>query len=212
MHSGIWAALPVKELSRAKQRLAACLSPAERRLLVLAMLQSTSEALAPSIPANQTIVVSSDPEVLEWARNRDLCAQRQISQGLNHAIGEVEQAVMRAGGEVFLVVLPDLPLLVPADIHQMLLCLDGTRQVVLAAGQRGGTHALAIQPPGWLRFAFGPDSLQRHAAAVLAQGGKLSHYTTPGLSFDVDTVDDLKLALEVRPELRRHLAALLPAA
>ena len=46
MSSGIWAVVPVKETEGAKQRLAAALSPAQRRTLVLTMLEDVLAALA----------------------------------------------------------------------------------------------------------------------------------------------------------------------
>jgi 2-phospho-L-lactate/phosphoenolpyruvate guanylyltransferase len=42
----LWAVVPVKELDRAKQRLAALLSPKLRRALMLAMLDDVLAALA----------------------------------------------------------------------------------------------------------------------------------------------------------------------
>jgi 2-phospho-L-lactate/phosphoenolpyruvate guanylyltransferase len=203
LNRDIWAALPVKSLSQAKRRLMTCLSPADRRVLVLAMLQTTTESIVPFVAANQIVVVSPDPQVLNWAAERGLCPQQQSGRGLNNAIHQVERDVMRAGGDVFLVVLPDLPLLTPVDVEQLLRRLDSAHQVVLGVGQRGGTHALAIRPPGWLRFAFGPRSYECHVTKVLADGGTVVRYGSPGLSFDVDSADDLRFALQMRPELLR---------
>ena len=43
---GVWAVVPVKELDRAKERLAAVLPPERRRALMLAMLEDVLTALA----------------------------------------------------------------------------------------------------------------------------------------------------------------------
>jgi 2-phospho-L-lactate/phosphoenolpyruvate guanylyltransferase len=197
----VWVALPVKSLLWAKHRLSACLSPDERRTLVLALLLTTVESVEPFVPAEQMVVVSPDAQVLSWAEARGLCALPQSCRGLNNAVRQVEHAAIRAGAAALLVLLPDLPLVTPADVQQMLLRLQLSHQVVIAPGQRGGTHALAIRPPGWLRFAFGPGSYERHVARALAAGADLAHYESPGLSLDIDTADDLRLALQARPEL-----------
>src|ERR1700680_3207545 len=57
---GIWAVVPVKELDRAKERLAPVLPPERRRALMLAMLEDVLTALAPTTGPPRPAGVAGD--------------------------------------------------------------------------------------------------------------------------------------------------------
>ncbi|HLJ06172.1 MAG TPA: hypothetical protein VKT26_07865, partial [Acetobacteraceae bacterium] len=63
----VWAAVPVKEFTGAKQRLAALLSPAQREALAVAMLEDVLSALADA-PLGGIMVNTVDPRATELAR------------------------------------------------------------------------------------------------------------------------------------------------
>jgi 2-phospho-L-lactate/phosphoenolpyruvate guanylyltransferase len=57
----IWAVVPVKEFARAKQRLAAILSPRTRQELAAAMFEDVIQALSASHALSGIVVVTVDP-------------------------------------------------------------------------------------------------------------------------------------------------------
>src|SRR2546423_15352797 len=57
---GVWAVVPVKELDRAKERLAPVLPPERRRALMLAMLEDVLTALAATPGLDGLAVVTVD--------------------------------------------------------------------------------------------------------------------------------------------------------
>ena len=59
--SGIWAVVPVKEMAGAKQRLASCLSPEERRALATIMLEDVLDALSAVPQLAGILLVTVDP-------------------------------------------------------------------------------------------------------------------------------------------------------
>ena len=61
------AAVPVKDLVNAKQRLVPALSPAERRDLARAMLGDVLEALVAALPGS-VVVITTDAEVQALTR------------------------------------------------------------------------------------------------------------------------------------------------
>jgi 2-phospho-L-lactate guanylyltransferase len=60
---------------------------------------------------------------------------------------------------------------------------------VVPSHDGGGTNVLAWRDPASFAPSFGPDSAARHLAVPGAV-----RVDEPGLSLDVDTVDDLRLA------------------
>jgi 2-phospho-L-lactate guanylyltransferase len=113
----------------------------------------------------------------------------------------------RAGAEAVLVVLADLPFLSTEAMEALLACSHGGREVVIAPGQRGGTHALLVRPPAWLQFSFGPDSLRTHLKQVVKARARLALYEELALTFDIDLPEDLRKVATLDPDLLRCVAA-----
>jgi len=201
LNDQVWAILPVKSLGWAKRRLRQWLSPAERRALVLELFHLAVAALAEVLPPRHIIVVTHDAALLAQAGLQGLLALRQSGYGLNTAVRQGEQRAIEGGAGAVLVILPDLPLIAAADIAALLASLSNGRQVVIAAGQRGGTHALLVQPPGWLSFAFGGGSYARHVSRAQSGGASIVALQNERLALDIDTVEDLRRSLLARPEL-----------
>ncbi len=194
-------AVPMKPLSESKSRLASQVSPSGRALLSASMLANVLRA-ARAVPGiSEVIVVGGDETV---AAITDACGGQwrpDRTSGLNEALSAVfgEQP----GGIAATVFLPgDLPLLAPADIDALLRASKEGSKVVLAPdGQEMGTNAIAV--PAALGFTpmLGESSFERHLAQAEARGLAVAVCRRPGLTFDLDTVDDLRRLLDRRPRL-----------
>ncbi|WP_068269794.1 2-phospho-L-lactate guanylyltransferase [Aldersonia kunmingensis] len=215
MSTTVYAVVAVKSLDRAKSRLAAVLPPAGRARLVLAMLADTLAAVEQAGNVAATTVVTPDPRVADLARrhgahvlDEPIAAAADSLELLNTALAHAAHDVRDRHGPVHLLALqPDLPSLRPDELDEMLCAATDERNSVVVDHHGTGTAALvwrtAAEP---LRPQFGPDSARRHldAAAVELTG------TWPGLRLDVDTPDDLDLAVQlgVGPATREALTAI----
>jgi 2-phospho-L-lactate guanylyltransferase len=66
--------------------------------------------------------------------------------------------------------------------------------VVLAVSQEGtGTNALCVRSSLAFPYVFGPNSLQHYLGEAKLRGLRSTVYKSPGLSCDIDTIDDLEL-------------------
>jgi 2-phospho-L-lactate/phosphoenolpyruvate guanylyltransferase len=179
--------VPVKALAEAKGRLAPAVGPLQRRLLAIAMFEDVIAALQAVGGLDRPVVVSPDREV--WRRADALgCRVVEEPPGAGDLNGALASAAASAGnGSPLLVVAADLPLASAAGLERVLAAAEAPVAVV-PSHDGGGTNVLAWRDPASFAPAFGPDSAARHLAVPGAV-----RVDEPGLSLDVDTVDDLRL-------------------
>ena len=83
----VFIAVPVKDLTNAKQRLVPVLDPSERRMLARAMLEDVLQALV-SARLGSVHVVSTDVEVMDLARQHGAaCLVERVNRGHTEAVG-----------------------------------------------------------------------------------------------------------------------------
>jgi 2-phospho-L-lactate/phosphoenolpyruvate guanylyltransferase len=192
----ICAIVPVKSLRLAKGRLSGVLSEAERRALVLAMLDDVLASLGAATAVDHVGVISADPGVLARAAALGADALIDSSADLNGALTQAAGHYAMLGATAALVVPADVPLVTAREFDCFAGTIGAGPGVRLAPARDGGTNALLVRPPLALPFLFGEGSLARHQAAASAQGivARLVHL--PGLALDVDQPDDLVLLAE----------------
>jgi len=193
----VHAVIAVKNLERAKSRLAGELPPADRSRLVLAMLSDTvTAALAAGI--GSVTVVTPDPGVVAAVHALGCVAHPDPAAGtdlLNAALADAAAAVRRRYGAVDLLALQaDLPALRPDELADALATAPATGRTLLADHTGQGTAALLVRDDAApLAPLFGPDSARRHVDA----GAKDLEGDWPGLRLDVDTAADLHAAVRL---------------
>lgn len=190
--------VPHRGLEAAKTRLAGALDPAERIMLASQLLQ---RVLAVSRQVTEDVVVISPSrplvEIVEAAGAR-LLVQRGM--GLNEGLDQARSGAILDGIETLVILHGDLPNLGTDDIEALLRSLpgDGRPGVAIAPDRAGtGTNGLALRPPGVVNFRFGSGSFAAHAAEIERAGVPAVAVDRAGLSFDLDTPDDLRRWLEL---------------
>ncbi len=198
---GIWVIIPVKPLNRAKSRLAAVLSPAQRQELAEYMLRHVLSVVRTVPQIMGTLVISRDNRALAIAR--DLGARTVQESGtpeLNSALMRATQIVARWKGSAVLVLPADLPLVAGEDITGLVEMGRTEPCIVIATDQnQDGTNALFLRPPGLMSYSFGTGSFQRHVQMAQDAGAAVKIYHSARLSLDIDMPDDLKSIRELVP-------------
>jgi 2-phospho-L-lactate/phosphoenolpyruvate guanylyltransferase len=186
----VWAVVPVKRLSRAKQRLAGVLSRNERVKLARTMLHEVLTALCATPEIAGTIVVTGDPMVANLAT---LFEARVVMDVLETGInGAVQQGLKTLDASSAALVVPaDVPFATASDLRDVIGELDRHAVVLVPALSDGGTNALALRSPDLLVPSFGDDSFVRHQALAQASGVDCGIVRNEGLGRDVDCPDDL---------------------
>lgn len=203
MTTSLVAAVPVKDLVNAKQRLIAALSPPARRELARAMLEDVLEAMVAALPG-AVIVVTTDDEVQALARARGVpCWIESANRSHTAAVAFAQREAAARGATRFLTIPGDVPCVTPEEVTTLCRELDAGPGVAFVPSRSGrGTNAALLAPPAAMPLTFGEPSFDNHLAAARAAGLVPRVLQLPGIGLDVDTPDDLALLLERGPATR----------
>jgi 2-phospho-L-lactate guanylyltransferase len=188
----IVAAVPVKDVVNAKQRLVRALDPVQRRALARAMLVDVLRALG-GAGLDRVWVVTREPEVVELARGlgAEPLAEAE-NRGHTAAVAHAQDAAVRLGADAFLTIPGDVPCVTAGEIRALVSALGAPPAVVFAPSRSGlGTNAALVAPPAAMRLRFGEPSFDNHLAAARALGIEPRIVRVPGLGLDVDAPEDL---------------------
>jgi 2-phospho-L-lactate guanylyltransferase len=189
--SDVWAIVPVKRLSHAKQRLSPLLSGTERAALARAMLHDVLTMLCATPKLTGIVVVTGDPLVANLAT---LFGARVVGDmletGVNAAVEQGLRTLDRPSAAV-LIVPADVPFATASDLRLVISELGRYPVVLVPASSDGGTNALAMRKPGLIAPSFGDDSFARHQALARRGGADCGIVRTEGLGRDIDCPEDL---------------------
>ena len=210
--SGIWAVIPVKELEGAKQRLSAFLSPEERQVLAVTMMEEVLAALAGTTRLAGVALVTLEARAAAIARRE---GWRVIEQGARDGhTGSVEagRRVLAAGGAAGILTLPiDIPAATPAEIDAALAAHAAPGFTIVPAHDEQGSNTVIVSPPLAVALRFGDNSYFPHLDAARAAGLAPAIVRQPGIAMDIDHPADLASFLRLPHSRGTRTRALLEA-
>lgn len=192
----VFAAIPVKSLSKSKSRLSSLLQPSERSMLTASMLRDVLNAVKNSMTVSDAIIVSPDTDVLKLADGLGVQSLLQTGSGLNEAVVQVVDWCLEKGGSSILILPSDIPLVTSEDINEITALPSEPRAVVISPSLDGGTNAMLQRPPGVIPPRYGSDSFRMHLDSAAAARVEIEVYRSPRVSLDIDSPEDLKVFLE----------------
>jgi len=203
-----WAiVVPIKRLAVAKTRLA---DAAEVRAdLALAMALDTVAAARSAVAVERVVVVTDEPTAAQAvSRMGALVVADTPDAGLNPALVHGARSAAGAGSDLAVAALSsDLPALRAADLDGVLAAATDHPCSLVSDADGTGTTLLTALDPMAFRPRFGSQSRQAH----LDDGAyDVTANAAASLRRDVDTVDDLRAAVELglgpatAAALRRH--------
>jgi 2-phospho-L-lactate guanylyltransferase len=203
---------PVKRLERAKSRLAARLSAAERERLVFAMFLDLLGAARRCRDLAGICIVTDDARVAAAAHRHGAVVVLDAGVGgLSQAYASGIARAVALGAEGVLLVPGDVPLVRPRDLSALVRRRGQLPLIRLVpARQDPGTNAMFLWPAGIVPPRYEGHSFAGHMAAAIVRGLEPEIVTNPRLALDIDRPDDL-MALHVHPpgpRTRRVLADL----
>jgi 2-phospho-L-lactate/phosphoenolpyruvate guanylyltransferase len=197
--SGIWAVVPLKNTTDAKQRLAGALAAGLRQRLALAMAHDVLSALAASPALAGLAVVTLDPAASALARR---FGARVLTEGAGDgqtgAVNAAARTLSREGSEAMLTIPGDVPLITPREVEQLVAAHDRLPDFVIAPAHDGrGSNAVLCAPPDAVKLQFGDDSFLPHLAAARALGLEPKIVQLAGIGLDIDHPRDLAAFMDI---------------
>jgi 2-phospho-L-lactate guanylyltransferase len=189
----IWAVVPVKDTTAAKQRLASALPPALRQGLALAMLEDVLAALAATPGLAGRLIVTTDPAAANLAtRYRAVCIGEGAGDGHTGAVMAAARRLAAEGRGGMLTLPGDIPLVTGAEIARLLSAhRPPPAFTIVPSHDEKGSNAVLISPPDAVPLRFGNDSFFPHLRAAEAQGIGPTVLRLPGIALDIDNPPDL---------------------
>ncbi|HEY2446369.1 MAG TPA: 2-phospho-L-lactate guanylyltransferase [Rhizomicrobium sp.] len=195
--------VPVKNLSAAKQRLAAVLDQPSRTKLAQAMLYDVLTALHGWRERPEVAVVSSDVYAVRLATEYEFeIVPDPANPGETAAIEMATQLCVERGENSTLVIPADIPLIQARELEEIMKQAPAEGSVLVPAADGRGTNAAFRRPADLFPLRFGNDSFKPHHAAAQATGKPCIVLQLPGIVVDVDNPADLEHLASLPGETR----------
>jgi 2-phospho-L-lactate guanylyltransferase len=181
---GAGVVLPVRAFAGGLGRLAPRLSPAERADLA----RRFADRLVAAAGELPVVVVTSAPEVEEWAAELDIATVADPGS-LDGAAAAGRSFLAELGSVRAVVAHADLPFARTLDA----VAGDGAEPVmaIVPCHRDDGTPVLSVPVAAPFRFAYGVGSFRRHLEEGRRLGLTIRVIHDPDLAFDVDVPADL---------------------
>ncbi len=195
--------IPLKNLSAAKQRLAAVLDQPSRTKLAQAMLHDVLTTLHGWQNRPLVAVVTGDPYAVTLAKEYGFeVIDDPDNPGETGAIEMATRLCAERGVDSTLVIPGDIPLIQAWELEEIMKNAPAAGSVLVPAADGRGTNAAFRRPADLFPLRFGNDSFKPHHAAAQATGKPCVILNLPGIAVDVDNPADLEQLLALPGETR----------
>jgi 2-phospho-L-lactate guanylyltransferase len=199
--------LPVKNLAKAKQRLASVLDQSARTELAQAMLSDVVAAIA-AFAGDEVALATSDPFAMELARQYGFEVVRDESNvSETDAVEKATRTCEARAVQSTLVIPGDIPLIEAADIQAIYDASPKAGSVLVPSTDKRGTNAVLRRPASLFPLRFGNDSFMPHLAAAIATNQSCVVLSLPRIGLDIDTPEDLHQLAQAPGEKRSQALA-----
>ena len=181
--------VPVKNLDRAKSRLADVLSRNERRAFADSMLSDVVEAILKT-PKIENVFLVGDKQLS--SKPGTLVIQEQFNNGYNEAISFALKDKRIANSDAILILPGDIPLITTEEIKNFITDTPENGVRIAPDRDREGTNALLLAPPTQIKTQFGKLSYYRHLELAEKYCSNVEVIDSDGIAFDIDSPEDLK--------------------
>lgn len=195
-----WAVIPVKGLTESKTRLSAYLQVDKRKTLVGALLDDVLSSIIRSRVFGTIMVISPDENVASRIRPPEASFLKQTGIGLNRAVEQATRLATLGRARSLTTILADIPLVEPGDFGELVSLGSPGRRIAMAPSMKGGTNVMLTSPAGVISPSYGRWSYSKHLRRAQAVGLNAYSISNGRVSFDIDTMSDLRELRRLDPE------------
>jgi 2-phospho-L-lactate/phosphoenolpyruvate guanylyltransferase len=199
--TSVWACVPVKEFTGAKQRLASLLNPGQREILAATMLEDVLSALAGATLLAGILVNTVDPRAAALAERY---GARVVTDGARDghtgAVNGMARILTAEADGALLTVPGDIPRVTAQEIDAVVAsCRAAPSFTIVPAHDELGSNAVLCAPPFAVPLRFGDDSYFPHLQAARRHGVEPTIVRLPGIGLDIDHPVDLLAFMRAPP-------------
>ena len=189
----MWAVIPVKQISQAKQRLSKILSSEERRDFFSAMLEDVLSMMVKIDFFEKIILATNCPHAISIGGRHGITHfETGPDDGLNLAAGETVNHLSENGISDMFLIPADIPLITEEEINSAIKAHPSAPSLtIIPSRDKLGSNCLLLSPPSRMPLKFGPDSYFRHLEIAKSNGLKINPMELPGFGLDIDEPADL---------------------
>ena len=198
--------VPVKDLSKAKERLSPILSQKDRTALARVMLEDVLIAIKQSRLLDRLLVVTMDESAIEIAKNLGVEVIREKEQKGESTSVDLASVICKDIGAGSVLVVPgDAPLTTTEDID---FILEREREypsaILIPSRDEMGTNAILRRPPDCFPSRFGHDSFKKHIYEAEQRKIPYETYTIPRIALDIDEPNDLAYFISHKSDTKTY--------
>jgi len=192
--SDIWAVIPVKETTGAKQRLSTAVSPQLRSELALIMLEDVLGAVSQIRELAGIALVTLDTRAISLAQRYGARILTADARGGHSAAVAAAARLLAEEGAGGMMQLPgDIPLVTAAEISSVLsMHRPAPSFTIVPSHDELGSNTVVVSPPTAVPLTFGVDSFFPHLRTAQRCGIDPLVIRLPGIGHDFDNPDDLQ--------------------
>ena len=200
----MWAVIPVKQISQAKQRLSKILSPVERRDFFSAMLEDVLGMMVKIDFFEKIILATNCPHAIAIAGRHGITHfETGPDGGLNLAAGEAVNHLLENGISDMFLIPADIPLINEEEINSVIKSHPSAPSLsIIPSKNKLGTNCVLLSPPSRMPLKFGPDSYFRHLEIAQTNGLQVNSMELKGFGHDIDEPKDLFELLKIEGDTR----------
>jgi len=195
------AIIPAKDFKKGKSRLSGIIEEKLRINIQKWMLENVLLSVTTCSLIDYTVVVSDSSEVLRIASQFKTTGIKSESYDLNEDLGKGIEWAKTNDAKSILIIPSDLPLLEKIAVTKIIERGIKLSSVIITPSPDGGTNSLFFLSKNIPNLSFGKNSFKKHWDGYMARNIEIFSYENKGLSFDLDTPENLKKLIEYKPDL-----------
>lgn len=200
LRPNIWAVIPVKETTGAKQRLSNAVPEHLREELTLTMLDDVLKAVSLVSSLAGLALVTLDARATELGRRYGARILTGEARGGHTAAVAAAARLLAAEGVGGMLQLPgDVPLATADEISRVVLMHGGAPSfTIVPSHDEFGSNTVIVSPPTAVPLTFGDDSFFPHLQTARRCGIEPAVVRLPGIGRDIDNAEDLRAFASLR--------------
>lgn len=190
--------IPIKRFEKSKTRLSGFLSQEQRVWLCHLMVNDLIEKMSELEGSNMFLVTNEIITIPEKSKEKVVVLFEGRSSGVNDAVKIADCYIKKNKFDSSIVIPIDIPLLALKEIKEIISFARDYKEIIsmVPSNRFDGTNILLRKPHSIIDTSFDDNSFFNHFRKALDNGVSLKLFYHENLKVDIDTIDDVMLALK----------------